>query len=81
MVPIAPQKQETAALVVAHLALADSMGRGGAWIVAICRLGAPRKAVTRSHFLPFTWLSSSEKPGRTLEKSTLRPNSIAVAGL
>ena len=34
-----------------------------------------------AYFLPLTWFSSSEKLGRSPENSTLRPNSIAVAGL
>jgi hypothetical protein len=41
----------------------------------------PRRAIAfEIHFLPFTCPSSSMKVGRSVEYSTLRPNSIATCG-
>ena len=37
--------------------------------------------VAEAYFLPRTWPSSSVNEGRSVENSTLRPNSMAVEGL
>ena len=42
--------------------------------------GCDRGANCGDHFLPFTWLSSSENVGRSPEYKTLRPNSTATCG-